>query len=77
VRETLDPSAASQPGGVVVVLANHIIAPIGILSLVVAAVDFKFHAVPSYTHVTEPEENSCPFVGLVGKSIAITHLLII
>jgi hypothetical protein len=51
------------------------IAPMGILSLVVAAVDFKFHAVPSYTHVTEPEENSCPFVGLVGKSIAITHLL--
>jgi hypothetical protein len=51
------------------------ILPTGILSLEVVVVVLRSHAVPLYAHVVAPEVNSCPFIGLFGKSIGINHLL--
>jgi hypothetical protein len=75
VRLTASPLAGIQPGGVDDP-ANHIIDPIGILSLVVAVVLFRFHLVPSYTHVVDPEAYSSPLVGEFGKFIGMNHLLL-
>jgi hypothetical protein len=47
VRLIALPSAATQPGGVVVVLANQRILPTGILSLDVVVLVLRFHFTPS------------------------------